>query len=352
MKSLKEKGITLVALVVTIVIMLILAGVTINIALSENGLFKRAKGATRIYENSSENESKLLEEVDKTITELNKEEKIETANTLKERLNGKNSVIGKKVGGLKGDIIEKYDWQILYVDKNIYLISTDYIELTDYPEKKVNDITYKIKPDLQGEYKSEFSGVIEGYPYDEDTKRIPISEVGKKLNADFEAKEYYNENKNSNLQAIAYMLDTEIWKNKFIGSNSDKIEYIVGSPSIELLFNAYNAKYGTNYLTRVKDNKYGYEISKDGIVWEDNIADMLDTLDTTFVILDDQKAKGMRLASPSSKDPTAILHANYSGGIGYNTYDSLNEVGIRPVICLLTNVQLEEQIDGNFKIKL
>ena len=39
----RNKGITLVALVVTIVIMLILAGVTLNIALGENGLFKMAK---------------------------------------------------------------------------------------------------------------------------------------------------------------------------------------------------------------------------------------------------------------------------------------------------------------------
>ncbi len=45
----KEKGITLVALVITIIILLILAGVTISTALSENGLFKRAKLATEKY---------------------------------------------------------------------------------------------------------------------------------------------------------------------------------------------------------------------------------------------------------------------------------------------------------------
>ena len=41
--KLDEKGITLVALVVTVIILLILAGVTINIALSENGLFQKAR---------------------------------------------------------------------------------------------------------------------------------------------------------------------------------------------------------------------------------------------------------------------------------------------------------------------
>ena len=39
-KRQKEIGITLIALVVTIIILLILAGVTINSALGQNGLFK------------------------------------------------------------------------------------------------------------------------------------------------------------------------------------------------------------------------------------------------------------------------------------------------------------------------
>ena len=40
-----EKGITLIALVVTIVVLLILAGVTITYALSDNGIFENAKKA-------------------------------------------------------------------------------------------------------------------------------------------------------------------------------------------------------------------------------------------------------------------------------------------------------------------
>lgn len=41
--NIKEKGITLIALVVTIIVLLILAGVTINIALGNDGLIERAK---------------------------------------------------------------------------------------------------------------------------------------------------------------------------------------------------------------------------------------------------------------------------------------------------------------------
>ena len=45
MKNKKERGITLIALVVTIIILLILAGISIS-ALSESGLFKKANDAT------------------------------------------------------------------------------------------------------------------------------------------------------------------------------------------------------------------------------------------------------------------------------------------------------------------
>ena len=40
-----EKGITLVALVVTIVVLLILAGVSINLVLGNNGIIAKAKEA-------------------------------------------------------------------------------------------------------------------------------------------------------------------------------------------------------------------------------------------------------------------------------------------------------------------
>ena len=41
----KNKGITLIALVITIIVLLILAGVTINLTLGENGIFKTAEMA-------------------------------------------------------------------------------------------------------------------------------------------------------------------------------------------------------------------------------------------------------------------------------------------------------------------
>ena len=59
-QKLKEQGITLIALVVTIIILLILAGVTLNIALSDNGLFNKTKKAAEEYKEAQENEKKQM----------------------------------------------------------------------------------------------------------------------------------------------------------------------------------------------------------------------------------------------------------------------------------------------------
>jgi type II secretory pathway pseudopilin PulG len=48
-----ERGITLVALVVTIVVLLILAGVTITYALSNNGLFTKAQETAMVSEQAT-----------------------------------------------------------------------------------------------------------------------------------------------------------------------------------------------------------------------------------------------------------------------------------------------------------
>ena len=52
-KILRERGITLVALVITIVVIIILATVTINFAFGEGGLVKQAESARDYYANDT-----------------------------------------------------------------------------------------------------------------------------------------------------------------------------------------------------------------------------------------------------------------------------------------------------------
>lgn len=52
---LKEKGVTLIVLVVTVVVLLILAGISINAVLGSNGMIKKSK---RCYKSSKRNGGK------------------------------------------------------------------------------------------------------------------------------------------------------------------------------------------------------------------------------------------------------------------------------------------------------
>ena len=66
-RSLQERGITLISLVVTIVIMLILIGVTIATVTGDNGLFSKAKQATVEYEKEALKEEMRLAILDKQL---------------------------------------------------------------------------------------------------------------------------------------------------------------------------------------------------------------------------------------------------------------------------------------------
>ncbi len=86
----KNKGITLVALVVTIIIMLILAGVTLRLTLGDNGLFKMAKNSVKAYEESSEKEEEGLDKIMDELNHLNPEDagkEVEVPRAEKEKWN-------------------------------------------------------------------------------------------------------------------------------------------------------------------------------------------------------------------------------------------------------------------------
>ena len=68
-KHRQERGITLIALVVTIVVLLILAGVSISLVLNNNGVISKAKDAKNQYAEAQTNDEKQLEETSDWIEE-------------------------------------------------------------------------------------------------------------------------------------------------------------------------------------------------------------------------------------------------------------------------------------------
>ena len=69
-KNKQEKGITLIALVVTIVVLLILAGVSLSLVIGNDGIMKRAKEAKNRYAEEQTNDEKQLNELANGIDEM------------------------------------------------------------------------------------------------------------------------------------------------------------------------------------------------------------------------------------------------------------------------------------------
>lgn len=69
-KGMKEKGITLVALVITIVILLIFAGISIS-TLTNTGIFQKAKEAKQKSEEAENEQNKILDEYETKLNQYN-----------------------------------------------------------------------------------------------------------------------------------------------------------------------------------------------------------------------------------------------------------------------------------------
>ena len=67
---LKEKGITLIALIITIIVLLILVGITINLTIGQGGMITRAQEAGKNYQVAEKNESEQLNNIANTADEM------------------------------------------------------------------------------------------------------------------------------------------------------------------------------------------------------------------------------------------------------------------------------------------
>lgn len=58
-----QKGITLVALVITIIVLIILAGVSIALVMGDNGIATKAKEGAQNYQNAAHEEASAINEL-------------------------------------------------------------------------------------------------------------------------------------------------------------------------------------------------------------------------------------------------------------------------------------------------
>lgn len=129
-KSLKEQGITLIALVITIIVLVILSGITISILFEKNGLVERAKNATEEYKIEEQKQKLQL-----AIYNLN----IEKQNTkidLQELIN-----------------IKENDIKVLTTENKVKIFQDN---LKKYAIVTVNKYSFKVYEDMEIVYFDEF----------------------------------------------------------------------------------------------------------------------------------------------------------------------------------------------------
>ena len=361
MQMLKKKnGITLVALIITIIVLLILAGVSLSFVFN-GGILDKSQQAVNEYQNAANNESEILEYIDSTL-----EQKI---NEINSGYGGGSDSSGIQVGDIvtAGDIakvedkseiygaeVKGYDcennagvesWKLFYADnENVYLIASNYIH-KDYCPDGIGETPIT---DNGNGYKLSMNDVINDYNGASDIK----DESLQNLNSNYFSKYGSENSSNNNMKAVAYMLDTseEVW-GKFAG---EKAKYAIGGPTIELLFKSYNEKYNTkNKYQAQATSATGYKISADGGNSFDTYITIsgyyLNKEDDLYVINERDRAYYMWLASPSIINYD-LLGVNYDGDVGFSTFYTTS-TGFRPVVCLQPDVELEKQQDGSFLLK-
>ena len=137
LKKIKKQaqGITLIALVVTVIVLLILAGVAINLTVGDNGLFKRAQNAADTYQETSEREAIELAVAGMQIGSMHETgmTKTELENSLKEQFGDEVSVEDNEDGSFLVTIGENQ----YYVGEDGEIIdSSNMIEISTVEELK------------------------------------------------------------------------------------------------------------------------------------------------------------------------------------------------------------------------
>lgn len=303
---------------------------------SQESEFARIKSN---YEKSYKDEKIIKEYREKNFTK-----KILTALDISEATD-KTKFYGATVNGYNCKISTDVGWKIFYASQdNIYLIADNYIERDYLPSGMTEEGTIGNKLNTGDSAYSRtayFENILDNYS----TASSRIDNIRKALNND-----YFNINKYSsianNMKVTAYMLDITAWSN--FEDTNNKAEFVIGGPTLEMLFSSYNQKYGTNYKAEAT-SEVGYKISKDnGANFEYYIIDMLNVADTTYV-LPTTNALAMWIATPSDAGEDGVMFAHSDGSISNDSYTN-KYIGFRPVVCLNANVKLQQEDNGNYTI--
>ena len=246
----KNKGITLIALIITIIILIILTAITLNNVIGTDLIGFATKAAENYMDAEREEEEKISELISKredavpsTSTPSTPPEETggtgssEVANGLKE-YQGKYVDIGLDTNGDS----TVNDWEIFYATGDrIFLISTDYVPVTKLTEWGViGDGTIL---DTNGFKKSHYDSYKYGvYWPDSQTTFLELpAKPDNFLDLVMHTQYSLTDNQShTNAMAVSHLLNTTAWNGiKTAAAESASIDFVIGSPTLEMWCKAW-----------------------------------------------------------------------------------------------------------------
>ena len=254
-----------------------------------------------------------------------------TQNTINAEEVAKHPVVycGKEVKGYTCDNSAGVSkWKIYHSDgKNIYLIADNYITGEYIPSKDGETMTASTDYTNAYYFNDALLNKYTGASNITDTNITPWLSYLKSS--------YGANNTNGNMQAIAYLLDTEIWKGF---KNSTKAKYAIGAPTLDMFVESYNTRFAKQIEIITQETGYKLKFA-DGDSYEDS----LDTYDyLTAHQYKDNYAYYIWLASPSAGGSDILMDVDCGGDVNDCYYDD-SRLGVRPLVCLESGVSLEKQ---------
>ena len=371
----RNSGITLIALVVTIVVLIILATVSINTVLGDNGIIKKAQEAKEAYSKSVKAEDtamqKLLNEMAQYDTDNSGSggETTKPAEGITATVDGKTVTITKdNVATYLGKVVSNYKptGTTVAVGGTTYTVSNNYrLYYVDFEGKYGEKNGVYLKADCTNK----------NYALGQDTTASTEDNIKiKALNPSLYNKDGVTSPtaSNANMKAVTWLTNTSNWNSLKTGASlADKVNYVVGAPSVEMMMDSYNTKYGLTddamntgeltadtkraklfyqYPTTVDSNNYGYEVgpsnsssSKNGYnCWTSRYSVKTDPkVDSMYYPGDNQ---WYWLASPSDYREASVIRVYYPNGGCVDAGDCYNSShAFCPLVSLQSSVSLELQ---------
>ena len=366
-KRQENKGITLIALVVTIVVLIILATVSINAVLGDNGIIGKAKQAKSVYEESRANEITAMDEL---ANEMAQYDDVKNEEGITATVDGKTVTITKdNVADYLGRVVSNYKptTNTVTVGTNTYTVSNNYrLYYIDF-EKKYNkdEVSIFLKADCTSNTA----------PLGQDTTADTANNVKiRALNPSlYKIGVTSPAASQENMKAVTWLTNTSNWDSLKTGSSlAGKVNYVVGAPSVEMMMDSYNTKYGltddamnTGTLTadtkRAKlfyqypttVNKYGANLGYDvGPSNNSSAKNGYNYWTSNYSVKTDSKVDSMYypgnnqyywLASPSASTASLVLGVNYNYGGYVSNLNYTTKLALCPLVSLQSSVSLQLQ---------